>query len=204
MDTCVSPRTKKEALDIIEQFRVPDLQAVLHYARVSRQGCKRDLFIRCQLLITSQWSAQLGSRIHEVNQARLNSRRTWTWSRPFPDPSFQHSPMPLPPDDNLPPPTQVQYVRLPFYDPIRTLVCFNVPVNRKHFPSITFFFTDSDVDLILRGAAKVFLRLAPTTNTAERQNDVLPSYFFLQCNVRAEEKVRRKEIPSCRVSRVNR
>lgn len=183
---CIRPTGRN--IDVfITRIRFFSLQAVLQFARVSRQGCKLELLIRCQIVISTQWSAQLANQIYVVDQARVNSRRSW--GRQFVDPSFQHSPMPLstiPDYDSLPPPTQVQYARLPFFDPIRTIACFNVPVSRKHFPSFTFFFTDSDVDLILRGAAKVFLRIAPTVNTSERQNDVLPSYFFLQCNVRSD------------------
>ena len=182
----------------ITRIRFFSLQAVLQFGRVSRQGCKLELLIRCRILISTQWSGQLANRIYEVDQARVNSRRSWSLVRQFPDPSFQRTSMPLstiPDYDNLPPPTQVQYARLPFFDPIRTIACFNVPVNRKHFPSCTFFFTDSDVDLILRGAAKVFLRIAPTVNISERQNDVLPSYFFLQCNVRSDAT--RSEMHSC-------
>ena len=57
-----------------------------------------------------------------------------------------------------------------------------MPVDRKTFPTVRFTLTDFDVDLILKGIAKVFLRIAPTI-IHDKQNDVLPPYVFVQCNV---------------------
>ncbi len=87
-----------------------------------------------------------------------------------------------PPVDNLPPPNHIQYVHLPFYEKMRAIESINIPVNTNTYPPLRFILTDFDVDLILKGLAKVFLRIAPTI-LSEKQNDVLPPYLFIQCNV---------------------
>ena len=65
---------------------------------------------------------------------------------------------------------------------MRTIDCINIPVDWNTFPSLRFLLTDYDVDFLLKGLAKVFLRIAPTLIT-EKQIDVLPPYLFVQCNV---------------------
>lgn len=79
-------------------------------------------------------------------------------------------------------PNQVQYVSLPFYEKMRTIDCMNAPIDWNSAPPLRFILTDFDVELILKGLAKVFLRIAPTI-VSEKQNDVLPPYIFIQCNV---------------------
>jgi len=65
---------------------------------------------------------------------------------------------------------------------MRVIECVNIPVNSNTYPPLRFILTDFDVDLILKGLAKVFLRIAPTI-PSEKHNDVLPPYLFIQCNV---------------------
>lgn len=177
--------SKNAAWDKIQNFRVADLQAVLEFARLPRQGYKRDLLLRCQILVTSKWSPQLGQKIEQIHQAKMNSSRTFSWARQY-STNLSTSQTVLVPttsssDENLPLPNHVQFVHLPFFETIRNIESVNMPVNRKTFNPLHFHLTDFDVDLILKGVAKVFLRLAPT-HVPQRQNDVIPCYLFVQCN----------------------
>jgi hypothetical protein len=156
-------------------------QALLDYARLPRQGYKRDLLLRCKLLITSKWSPQLATQIQQINLARIHATRPMSSARQNNSPS----PIVLCPTestDNLPMASHVQYVHLPFFDVLRTIESTNMSIHQKSTMSLHFVLTDFDVDLLLNGVAKVFLRLAPTL-ICEKQNDVLPSYLFVQCNV---------------------
>jgi hypothetical protein len=65
---------------------------------------------------------------------------------------------------------------------MRVIDCINIPVDWSTFTPLRFILTDFDVDLIVKGLAKVFLRIVPTI-LAEKQNDVLPPYLLIQCNV---------------------
>ena len=188
MDASMHSQLRANALDIVTQYRVCDLQALLDYARLSRQGNKRELFQRCKLLISSYLTTQLAGKIQQINQARVNSSRAFTSSRTFSSQQVRPAPIALPTPslppatENLPPANRVQYVPLPFFDKIRTIECVNVPVDCTKFSPLRFTLTDFDAELILKSLAKVFLRIAPTLDT-ERHNDVLPPYLFVQCNV---------------------
>ena len=105
---------------------------------------------------------------------------------------------PTPPIDLLPLPTHVQYVHLPFFDKLRTIECINIPVDWNAFSPLRFILTDFDVDLILKGTARVFLRLAPTI-ISEKQIDVLPPYLFVQCNVSLDQKSNNEHLGISRV-----
>ncbi|CAF1290422.1 unnamed protein product, partial [Adineta ricciae] len=83
--------------------------------------------------------------------------------------------------DNLPLPQQIQYVNLPFYEKIRTIECINMPVDKKSFLPLHFTLTEYDINLIVKGVGKVFIRIAPTI-IHDKQCDVLPPYVFIQCN----------------------
>lgn len=89
---------------------------------------------------------------------------------------------PTPPSSALPAANQIQYVHLPFFEKMRTIECVNIPVDWNTFSPLRFTLTDFDVDLILKGVAKVVLRVAPTI-LSEKQADVLPPYLLIQCNV---------------------
>ena len=89
---------------------------------------------------------------------------------------------PTPPMDIVPPANHIQYAHLPFFERMRTIECVNIPVNWSTFSPLRFTLTDFDVDLIFKGIAKVLLRIVPTI-TPDRQNDVLPPYLLIQCNV---------------------
>jgi hypothetical protein len=65
---------------------------------------------------------------------------------------------------------------------MRTIDSVNIPVDWNTFTPLRFILTDFDVDLILKGLAKVLLRIVPTI-LPEKQNDVLPPYLLIQCNV---------------------
>ncbi|UJR15499.1 hypothetical protein I4U23_002442 [Adineta vaga] len=185
MDTSANLLLKMNALDVIKTYRVPDLQALLEYACLSRQGNKNELFQRCKTLISSNLTPQLLNKINQINIARINSSRpppslSSTSLRNF---SNQHAIVLTPTSsfENLPLPQQIQYVQLPFYEKIRTIECINMPVDRKSFLPLSFTLTDYDVNLIMKGIAKIFLRIAPTI-IHDKQNDVLPPYVFIQCN----------------------
>lgn len=188
MEASLHTQLRANALDIVTQYRVCDLQALLDYARLSRQGNKRELFQRCKLLVSSYLTPQLAGKIQQINQARVNSSRTLTTSRAFSSQLARSTPIALPSPslppatDILLPATRVQYVPLPFFDKIRTIECVNVPVDWTKFSPLRFTLTDFDAELLLKGLAKVFLRIGPTLDT-ERHNDVLPPYLFVQCNV---------------------
>jgi hypothetical protein len=53
MDSSSNLQFKINALEIIKTYRVPDLQALFDYARLSRQGNKSELFQRCKILISA-------------------------------------------------------------------------------------------------------------------------------------------------------
>jgi len=65
---------------------------------------------------------------------------------------------------------------------MRTIECSNMPVDWHTFSPIRFLLNETDIDLIRKNSAKIFLRIAPTI-LHERHNDVLPPYLFVQCNV---------------------
>lgn len=162
------------------------LKALLEFVRLSRQGNKRDLLNRCHGLLMSKWSQQLGHKIDQIHQARMTASRSFSWTRHYPTNVSNNQTVIVPTasttNENLPQANLVQFVHLPFFDAIRNIECVNMPVNRKAFSPLQFHLTDFDIDLIVKGAAKVFLRLAPTI-IPQRQNDVIPCYLFVQCNV---------------------
>ena len=65
---------------------------------------------------------------------------------------------------------------------MRTIECSNMQVDWSAFSPLRFLLNETDIDLIRKNSAKVFLRVAPTISH-ERHNDVLPPYLFVQCNV---------------------
>jgi hypothetical protein len=65
---------------------------------------------------------------------------------------------------------------------MRVIDCVNIPVDWNQFNPLRFSLTNFDVELILKGLAKIFLRIVPTI-LGEKQNDVLPPYLLIQCNV---------------------
>ena len=67
---------------------------------------------------------------------------------------------------------------------MRTIESANMPVDWNTFSPIRFSLNETDIDLIRRNSAKLFLRIAPTL-LHERHNDVLPPYLFVQCNVKS-------------------
>ncbi|CAF2975946.1 unnamed protein product [Rotaria sp. Silwood2] len=189
MSSSTNSQLKDNLLEIINNFRVSDLQALLEYACLSRQGNKRELFQRCKILICSNFTQQLLNKIHQINITRINSTKpqrpsvSLSLSSTCRDYHKQNSVILSPNSsiDNLPVPNLVQNVQLPFYDKLRTIECINIPVDWNKFSPLRFILTDFDVDFILKGIAKIFLRISPTI-TSEKQNDVLPPYLFVQCN----------------------
>ncbi|CAF1660789.1 unnamed protein product, partial [Adineta ricciae] len=134
MDAASNVIVQMNALDVIKTYRVPELQALLEYARLSRQGNKSELFQRCKLLISSNLTPQLLNKINQINLARISSSRP-SHSPQAPPRNFstQQSVVLTPTSsiDNLPLPQQIQYVNLPFYEKIRTIECINMPVDKK-------------------------------------------------------------------------
>jgi hypothetical protein len=65
---------------------------------------------------------------------------------------------------------------------MRTIECSNMSVDWHTFSPIRFVLNETDINLIRKNSAKVFLRIAPTILN-ERHSDVLPPYIFVQCNV---------------------
>jgi hypothetical protein len=66
---------------------------------------------------------------------------------------------------------------------MRTIECSNMPTDWHTFSPIRFLLNETDIDLIRKNSAKLFLRIAPTI-LHERHNDVSPPYVFIQCNVK--------------------
>lgn len=83
----------------------------------------------------------------------------------------------------LPQSNQIQFVNLPFFEKMRSIESSNMPVDWHTFTPLRFTLNETDIDLVRKNMAKVFLRIAPTV-IQERHNDVLPPYLFVQCNVR--------------------
>lgn len=141
-------------------------------------------------MLSSNLTPQLVNKIYQINLARKNLSRQTHSSIHAPTPSLprdHHSQTPVilapnPYIENLPLPKHVQYVHLPFFEKIRTIEAINIPVNWNSFTPIKFLLNDFEIDFVLKGSAKVFLRLAPTI-TSEKQNDVLPPYLLVHCNV---------------------
>lgn len=65
---------------------------------------------------------------------------------------------------------------------MRTIESSNMPVDWNTFSPLRFTLNETDIELIRKNTAKIFLRIAPTV-VNERQNDVLPPYLFVQFNV---------------------
>jgi hypothetical protein len=82
----------------------------------------------------------------------------------------------------LPAANQIQFMSLPFFDKMRTIDASNIPVDWQTFSPMRFSLNETDIDLIRKNTARVFLRIAPTV-VQERHNDVMPPYLFVQCNV---------------------
>ncbi|CAM4921904.1 unnamed protein product [Rotaria socialis] len=189
MNSSPSSQLKENALDVIRLFRVPDLQAILEYARLSRQGNKRELFERCRIVICSKLTPQLINRINQINLARINSTRPLHPLLSYPVQSGvrdyrNQNPIvqpPKPPVDHLPAPDLVQNTDLPFFERIRNIDSINIPVDWNSFAPLHFILSDYEINFIHKGFAKVFLRILPTI-VSEKQNDVLPPYLFVQLN----------------------
>ena len=82
----------------------------------------------------------------------------------------------------LPQPNHIQYANLPFFEKMRTIECSNMPIDWQTFSPVRFTLNETDLELIRKNSARVFLRIAPTVLN-ERHNDVLPPFIFIQCNV---------------------
>jgi len=158
------------------------VQALLDHANLPRQGHKRDLFQRCKSLITSNFTQQLANKIQQIENTRPHSSRSHHVSSSS---SSRHHPIVLPktpPIEVLPLANHIQFINLPFFEKMRTIECSNMPVDWHTFSPIRFLLNETDIDLIRKNSAKIFLRIAPTI-VSERHNDVLPPYLFVQCNV---------------------
>jgi hypothetical protein len=157
-------------------------QALLDHANVPRQGQKRDLLQRCKLLINTNFTTQLANKIQQINNSRSRSHHVSSSSSSS---SSRHHPIVLPktpPIEVLPQPNHIQYINLPFFEKMRTIECSNMPIDWHTFSPIRFVLNETDINLIRKNSAKVFLRIAPTILN-ERHNDVLPPYLFVHCNV---------------------
>ena len=154
-------------------------QALLKYARLSQQGNKRELFQRCKILLSANISSQLFNKINQIELTRLHTTKSYHSS------SIRQTIVSSPistNNDPLPAPNQIQFVNLPFFEKMRLIESVNIPVHWNNFTPLRFAFTEFDVDLINKGLARIFLRMAPTI-ISEKQNDVLPPYLLIQCNV---------------------
>ena len=143
-----------------------------------QQGNKRELLQRCKILLSSNVSPQLFNKINQIEITRVNATRSHSST-------IRQSITPTHPPSSvniLPPPNHIQYVHLPFYEKMRMIDCVNIPVDWNQFNPLRFILTNFDVELILKGLAKIFLRIVPTV-LGEKQNDVLPPYLLIQCNV---------------------
>ena len=159
-------------------------QALLDYAKLPRQGTKHDLLHRCRVLIASSFNSQIANKIQQINKTRTRSSRSNRVSSTAV--SSRNHPIVLPktpPNEILPQANYVQFIALPFFEKMRTIESTNMPVDWHIFSPLRFALNDTDLDLIRKNIAKVFLRVAPTT-IRERHNDVLPPYLFVQCNVK--------------------
>lgn len=130
------------------------------------------------------------NKIQQVNLARINSRAnhyahnysvlTSVGNQQSRPPILQQ---PRPTSfDNLPAPNLVQNIQLPFYDRLRTIECINIPVDWNSFSPLRFILNDFDIDFILKGIARVLIRISPTVIPG-KQDDVSPPCLFAQCNV---------------------
>ena len=87
--------------------------------------------------------------------------------------------------------------RIKFNSPVYPSSIKCEPSNRRicqsigtPFPPCVLSLNETDIDLVRKNTAKVFLRIAPTV-LHERNNDVLPPYLFVQCNVSCPISIRR-------------
>lgn len=157
---------------------------MLDYANLPRQGQKRDLLQRCKILIGTSFTPQLANKLQQINRTRLRTTRSNHVSSSTSS-STRQCPIVLPktpPLEILPSANQIQFISLPFYDKMRTIESSNMPVDWNTFSPLRFTLNETDIDLIRKNTARVFLRIAPTI-IQERHNDVLPPYLFVQCNV---------------------
>ncbi|CAF1064738.1 unnamed protein product [Rotaria sp. Silwood1] len=185
MSSSTSSHAKSNALESIKNYRVSDLQAVLDFANLSRQGHKRDLLQRCKSLIASNFTPQLANKIQQINNSRTRpSRSNHVSSSSSSSSSSKNHPIVLPktpPIEVLPQANHIQFINLPFFEKMRTIECSNMPIDWHTFSPMRFILNETDIDLIRKNIARIFLRIAPTI-TYERHNDVLPPYLFVQCN----------------------
>lgn len=147
----------------------------MKYARLSQQGNKRELLQRCKILLSTNISSQLFNKINQIELTRLHTTKSYHSS------SMVSSAISTT-NDPLPAPNHIQYVNLPFFEKMRSIESVNIPVNWNNFTPLRFNLTEFDLDLINKGLARIFLRMAPTI-IPEKQNDVLPPYLLIQCNV---------------------
>ncbi|CAF2556863.1 unnamed protein product [Rotaria sp. Silwood2] len=183
MSSSTSSQAKSNALESIKNYRVSELQTLLDVANVTRQGHKRDLLQRCKLVITSNFTSQMANKIQQINNARKRSSRSHRVSSSSSS-SSRNRPIVLPktpPIEVLPQANHIQFINLPFFEKMRNIECSNMPVDWHAFSPMRFTLNETDIDLIRKNIARVFLRIAPTT-VHERHNDVLPPYLFVQCN----------------------
>lgn len=164
----------------------------MKYARLSQQGNKRELLQRCKILLSSNVSSQLFNKINQIELTRIHTTKS------FHSPIIRQPIIATPPPENnlLPPANHIQYVNLPFFERMRSIESVNIPVDWNTFTPLRFTLTEFDVDLILKGMARIFLRLAPTI-ISEKHNDVLPPYLLVQCNVSFRQSKREIRVCVC-------
>ncbi|CAF4448996.1 unnamed protein product [Rotaria socialis] len=172
------------SVEDLSKYKADWPMTVLDCGNVPRHGQKRDLLQRCKLLISSSFTPQLANKIQQINRTRARSSRSNHVSSST---SSSKNPIVLPktpPIEVLPQSNSIQFINLPFFEKMRSIESSNMPVDWHTFTPLRFVLNDTDIELIRKNIAKVFLRIAPTT-MHERHNDVSPPYLFVQCNNQA-------------------
>lgn len=152
-------------------------QALLEFARLPRSGNKKELFARCYILVSEKWSNQLYNKIKQIETMRKTFGRNSIFNKNFSQ--FNETPIaePKEPSTNL-----VRFKTIPFINPIKTIDSSEIFVDRRSFSALCFFISDAEIESIRQGSLKVIIRLV-SNNKNLQQSDVLPAYFYAQCNV---------------------
>ncbi|CAF0844078.1 unnamed protein product [Didymodactylos carnosus] len=200
--------TKNAALNLIKQFRIQELQALLDYAHLSHSGHKRDLTERAKKYITTCYSPQVALKIQEINLNRTRStkesiqtlkqrQQTFTNTNKQQNQGMnknnEHysplSPPVLPTHLSFTPSSNVtEFLPLPSYDKIKTIKCFNINVDRANFLPFRFEINTDEIEQLYSSSTshtsseiRLFLRFCVTSSSAQ-QIDVLPPYLYVSCN----------------------
>ncbi|CAF0778338.1 unnamed protein product [Didymodactylos carnosus] len=202
--------SKSAALNLVKQFRIQELQALLDYAHLSHSGHKRDLQERVKKYIMLSYSPQVVLKIQQINLNRISSTKEVIQTSRQQQQMFNKSqqqnqrininsqcyssssPQILPTHCSFTSsstyPNEIEFLPLPFYDKIKTIICSNINVEQMNLSPIRFTLNAEEIEQLHPSSIshtpsemRLFLRFC-VTNSFDQQIDVLPPYLYAACN----------------------